>query len=214
MLHGKALCRAGEQLIRHHHRFRALVHHGTRHDLLHCCRSDRLGLPLALNGKPLPVANCNEVNSEIAYGRRHGDHVARRPHEVSDMFFELDSAHSFNSSRNVACLPGKRRRRCRVREQTADGKGSANETYEDPEVPEEQPIPSDHEHHAQRADQTPSIATLLGRWFWWPLNVRTRPASQMLQPYGSCISVRELLGHQRRPATGPTETTDENGQRP
>ncbi|MHA3024809.1 MMPL/RND family transporter [Mycobacterium sp. BMJ-28] len=65
-----------------------------------------------------------------------------------------------------------------------------------------------------RSFMTPSIATLLGRWFWWPLNVRTRPASQMLQPYGSRISVRELLGHQRRPATGPTENTDENGQRP
>ena len=29
---------------------------------------------------------------------------------------------------------------------------------------------------------TPSIATLLGRWFWWPQRVRPRPASQMLQP--------------------------------
>lgn len=27
-----------------------------------------------------------------------------------------------------------------------------------------------------RAFMTPSIAALLGRWFWWPLNVRTRPA--------------------------------------
>jgi RND superfamily putative drug exporter len=59
-----------------------------------------------------------------------------------------------------------------------------------------------------RSFMTPSIATLLGRWFWWPLNVRTRPASQMLQPYGSRISVRELLGHQRRPATGPTQSTE------
>jgi len=31
-----------------------------------------------------------------------------------------------------------------------------------------------------RSLMTPSIARLLGRWFWWPLNVRTRPASQML----------------------------------
>lgn len=23
---------------------------------------------------------------------------------------------------------------------------------------------------------TPSIAALLGRWFWWPMKVRTRPA--------------------------------------
>jgi putative drug exporter of the RND superfamily len=40
---------------------------------------------------------------------------------------------------------------------------------------------------------TPSIATLLGRWFWWPLRVRPRPASQMLQPYGSRAAVRQLL---------------------
>ena len=44
-----------------------------------------------------------------------------------------------------------------------------------------------------RAFMTPAIATLLGRWFWWPLNVRTRPASGMLRPYGSRISVRALL---------------------
>jgi hypothetical protein len=33
----------------------------------------------------------------------------------------------------------------------------------------------------------------MGRWFWWPLKVRPRPASAMLQPYGSRPSVRELL---------------------
>jgi putative drug exporter of the RND superfamily len=27
-----------------------------------------------------------------------------------------------------------------------------------------------------RALMTPSIAALCGRWFWWPQNVRTRPA--------------------------------------
>jgi RND superfamily putative drug exporter len=26
-----------------------------------------------------------------------------------------------------------------------------------------------------RAFMTPSIAALLGRWFWWPQRVRTRP---------------------------------------
>ncbi len=40
---------------------------------------------------------------------------------------------------------------------------------------------------------TPSIAALMGRWFWWPQRVRTRPASQMLQPYGSRPLVRALL---------------------
>jgi len=44
-----------------------------------------------------------------------------------------------------------------------------------------------------RSFMTPSIATLLGRWFWWPLRVRPRPASQMLQPYGSRAAVRQLL---------------------
>ena len=44
-----------------------------------------------------------------------------------------------------------------------------------------------------RSFMTPSIAALLGRWFWWPLRVRPRPASQMLQPYGSRAAVRQLL---------------------
>ncbi|WP_099021504.1 MMPL/RND family transporter [Mycolicibacterium palauense] len=44
-----------------------------------------------------------------------------------------------------------------------------------------------------RSFMTPSVAALLGRWFWWPLNVRPRPASQMLRPYGSRNAVRALL---------------------
>jgi RND superfamily putative drug exporter len=44
-----------------------------------------------------------------------------------------------------------------------------------------------------RAFMTPSIAALLGRWFWWPQQVRTRPASQMLRPYGPRPLVRSLL---------------------
>ena len=44
-----------------------------------------------------------------------------------------------------------------------------------------------------RSFMTPAIATLLGRWFWWPLKVRPRPASVMLRPYGTRPSVRELL---------------------
>jgi RND superfamily putative drug exporter len=44
-----------------------------------------------------------------------------------------------------------------------------------------------------RSFMTPSMAALLGRWFWWPQRVRPRPASQMLQPYGSRHSVRQLL---------------------
>ena len=45
-----------------------------------------------------------------------------------------------------------------------------------------------------RAFMTPSIAVLLGRWFWWPRRVRPRPASQMLRPYGPRPVVRALLG--------------------
>lgn len=44
-----------------------------------------------------------------------------------------------------------------------------------------------------RSFMTPSIAALLGRWFWWPQRVRPRPASQMLRPYGSRPAVRQLL---------------------
>ncbi len=44
-----------------------------------------------------------------------------------------------------------------------------------------------------RSFMTPSIAALLGRWFWWPQRVRPRPASQMLRPYGTRASVRQLL---------------------
>jgi RND superfamily putative drug exporter len=44
-----------------------------------------------------------------------------------------------------------------------------------------------------RSFMTPSIAAILGRWFWWPQRVRPRPASEMLQPYGSRSAVRQLL---------------------
>ena len=44
-----------------------------------------------------------------------------------------------------------------------------------------------------RSFMTPSIASLLGRWFWWPRIVRPRPASFMLRPLGPRILVRELL---------------------
>ena len=44
-----------------------------------------------------------------------------------------------------------------------------------------------------RSFMTPSVATLLGRWFWWPQRVRPRPASTMLRPYGPRAAVRQLL---------------------
>ncbi|WAC89454.1 RND family transporter [Mycobacterium sp. Aquia_213] len=47
-----------------------------------------------------------------------------------------------------------------------------------------------------RSFMTPTIATLLGRWFWWPQVVRPRPASQMLRPEGPRPLVRALLGQE------------------
>lgn len=44
-----------------------------------------------------------------------------------------------------------------------------------------------------RAFMTPSVAALLGRWFWWPQRVRPRPASTMLRPVGPRPLVRSLL---------------------
>ncbi|BBY06855.1 MMPL/RND family transporter [Mycobacterium noviomagense] len=44
-----------------------------------------------------------------------------------------------------------------------------------------------------RSLMTPSIASLLGRWFWWPHRVRPRPASEMLRPFGPRRLVRSLL---------------------
>jgi putative drug exporter of the RND superfamily len=44
-----------------------------------------------------------------------------------------------------------------------------------------------------RSFMTPSIAALLGRWFWWPQRVRPRPASALLRPVGPRPLVRALL---------------------
>ena len=49
-----------------------------------------------------------------------------------------------------------------------------------------------------RAFMTPSIAALLGRWFWWPQQVRPRPASALLRPTGPRPLVRALLLSQQR----------------
>jgi RND superfamily putative drug exporter len=44
-----------------------------------------------------------------------------------------------------------------------------------------------------RSFMTPSVAALLGRWFWWPQRVRPRPASALLRPLGPRPLVRSLL---------------------
>ncbi|UJL27486.1 RND family transporter [Mycolicibacterium vanbaalenii] len=48
-----------------------------------------------------------------------------------------------------------------------------------------------------RAFMTPAIAALLGRWFWWPQQVRSRPASAFLRPTGPRPLVRALLQNQQ-----------------
>ncbi len=53
-----------------------------------------------------------------------------------------------------------------------------------------------------RSFMTPSIAALLGRWFWWPLIVRPRPASYMLRSDGPRPLVRALLLSQREVGGG------------
>ena len=60
-----------------------------------------------------------------------------------------------------------------------------------------------------RSFMTPAIAALLGRWFWWPQRVRQRPASGLLEPYGTRPSVRALLGTERRPDDGDDAPTAE-----
>src|ERR1700676_3463823 len=56
-----------------------------------------------------------------------------------------------------------------------------------------------------RSFMMPSVAALLGRWFWWPQRVRPRPASQMLQPYGSRPAVRHLLLWEDEDQGGPPQ---------
>jgi putative drug exporter of the RND superfamily len=44
-----------------------------------------------------------------------------------------------------------------------------------------------------RGFMTPSIAALLGRWFWWPQRVRPRPASALLRPSGPRPLIRSSV---------------------
>ena len=63
-----------------------------------------------------------------------------------------------------------------------------------------------------RSLMTPSIAALLGRWFWWPRRVRPRPASYMLRPFGTRRLVRSLLlGEDADAATAKLPRPSGNG---
>ena len=65
-----------------------------------------------------------------------------------------------------------------------------------------------------RSFMMPSVAALMGRWFWWPTRVRTRPASGLLRPFGPRPVVRALLlppengGTYRNGEAGDSATTD------
>jgi RND superfamily putative drug exporter len=53
-----------------------------------------------------------------------------------------------------------------------------------------------------RSFMTPSVAAMLGRWFWWPQVVRPRPASHLLQPYAPRPVVRAFLLSQQEVSGG------------
>ncbi|GFG50539.1 MMPL family RND transporter [Mycolicibacterium agri] len=50
-----------------------------------------------------------------------------------------------------------------------------------------------------RSFMTPSIAALLGRWFWWPQRVRPRPASALLESRAPRWAARRYLLNEARP---------------
>jgi RND superfamily putative drug exporter len=60
-----------------------------------------------------------------------------------------------------------------------------------------------------RSFMTPSIAALLGRWFWWPQRVRPRPASALLEPLGPRWLVRSLLLGERPRGRGDDASDDD-----
>lgn len=63
-----------------------------------------------------------------------------------------------------------------------------------------------------RSFMTPSIAALLGRWFWWPQQVRQRPASALLEPLAPRPVTRALLlGERFQNGGGPVGSPGSSG---
>jgi RND superfamily putative drug exporter len=63
-----------------------------------------------------------------------------------------------------------------------------------------------------RAFMMPSVAALLGRWFWWPLNVRSRPPRIKPQPVSpTVVPGSSEDGHGLEPALHPSDRDGENG---
>lgn len=44
-----------------------------------------------------------------------------------------------------------------------------------------------------RSLMTPSIAALLGQWFWWPRRVRPRPAGRLVRSFESAGRVNDAV---------------------
>lgn len=60
---------------------------------------------------------------------------------------------------------------------------------------------------------TPSIAALLGRWFWWPQRVRPRPASYLLRDLAPRPVARALLLHEKPDWAGGGLDDDDSSAR-
>ena len=56
-----------------------------------------------------------------------------------------------------------------------------------------------------RAFMTPSIAALLGRWFWWPQRVRPRPAPRRDRKLSRVQQRTDRDGHDRAAPRGCDE---------
>ncbi|WP_343574254.1 RND family transporter [Mycobacterium sp.] len=63
-----------------------------------------------------------------------------------------------------------------------------------------------------RAFMTPSVAALLGRWFWWPQLVRPRPASSLLRSTGPRPLVRALLLREPPAGDGAAVRNGQHGE--
>jgi RND superfamily putative drug exporter len=63
-----------------------------------------------------------------------------------------------------------------------------------------------------RAFMMPSVAAMLGRWFWWPLNVRSRPSRIKPQPVSpTVVPPSGENGHRLESAVHPSNRDGENG---
>jgi RND superfamily putative drug exporter len=63
-----------------------------------------------------------------------------------------------------------------------------------------------------RSFMTPSIAALLGRWFWWPIKVRPRPASTSSRNSESMESRSRIASGLRVAATQPVTARESAGR--